>query len=103
MKHGIQTTGTPDKPECLYMRNLYHEFFWGPFADESELTKAVLALDKADSYWDYDPFCIIYGANPLPTDFVFGFRFADDALKERVSAARKTANGHGQPRREDGA
>lgn len=74
------------------MRNLYHEFFWGPFADEAELTKAVIALDKADSYWDYDPFCIIYGANPLPTDFVFGFRFADDALKERVGAARKTAN-----------
>ena len=91
MKHGIQTTGTPDNPDCLYMRNLYHEFFWGPFADEAELTTAVLALDKADPYWDYYPFCITYGANPLPDDFVLGFRFADAALKERVSAARKTA------------
>ena len=83
------------------MRNLYNEFFWGPFADEAELTKAVVALDKADSYWDYDPFCIIYGANPLPSDFVFGFRFADDALKERLDAARKTANAaisDGEPR-----
>jgi len=91
MKHGIQTTSKPDKPECLYMRNLYHEFFWGPFSDEAELTGAVLALDKADPQWDYEPFCIIYGANPLPLDFVFGFRFAEEAIKERVSNARKAA------------
>lgn len=92
MKHGIQTTSVPNQPQCLYMRNPYHEFFWGPFADEGELIKAVIALDKADPYWDYDPFCIIYGADPLPTDFVFGFRFADSALKERVYAARGTAS-----------
>ena len=27
---------------------------WGPFANEDELTKAVLLLDKADPYWDRD-------------------------------------------------
>lgn len=73
------------------MRNMFHEYFWGPFADEAALTSAVLALDKADSYWDYDPFCIIYGADPLPKDFVFGFKFADDALRARLEAARKEA------------
>ena len=70
------------------MRNLYHEFFWGPFADEAELTKAVIALDKADPQWDYYPFCIVYGANPLPYDFAFGFRSADAALRKRVNDAR---------------
>ena len=89
MRHGVQQTNTPDKPECLYMRNLYHEWFWGPFANEDELTKAVLLLDKADPYWDYDPFCIIYGADPLPTNFVSGFPFADDSMRERLSIARK--------------
>jgi hypothetical protein len=71
------------------MRNLYHEFFWGPFTDEADLVKAVLTLDQADPYWDYDPFCIIHGANPLPGDFVFGFPSVDDAFKRRVHEARK--------------
>lgn len=89
MRHGIPTTGCPNQPQSLYMRNLYHEFFWGPFADEVAVIAAVCALDKADSYWDYDPFCIHYGADPLPKDFVFGFSFVDAAFRERVEAARK--------------
>jgi len=89
MRHGIQTVREPTDPKSLYMRNLYHEFFWGPFADEAALTAAVIALDKADPYWDYDPFCIIYGADPLPSDFVFGFKRASDELRARLEKARE--------------
>ncbi len=88
MRHNIPTCGAPTRPECLYMRNLFHEFFWGPFEDEAALIKAVQTLDAADPYWDYDPFCIVYGANPLPQDFVFGFRFADAGLTQRVHNSR---------------
>lgn len=89
MRHGIPTTAIPDRPACLYMRNLYHEFFWGPFEDEAALTAAVLRLDEIDPMWDYYPLCIVYGANPLPEDFVFGFPAASPDLYERVRAARK--------------
>jgi len=88
MRHGVLTTTTPNRPDCLYMRSMYHEFFWGPFADEAQLTAAVLCLDDADPMWDYDPFCIHYGADPLPLDFVFGFRLAPDDMRTRLEAAR---------------
>jgi hypothetical protein len=89
MKHGIPTTTEPNRPECLYMRNMFHEFFWGPFETEDELEAAVAKLDVADPYWDYEAFCIIHGANPLPKDFVFGFLPARHAFVSRV---------HGRPR-----
>lgn len=92
MRHGIPTCVDPDKPECLYMRNLFHEWFWGPFKDEKELVDALNVLDKADPYWDYDPFCIIYGMNRLPKDYVFGFKCAPDEMKERIYAARTINN-----------
>lgn len=88
MKHGVPTTNAPDCPECLYMRNLYHEFFWGPFASEAEVIAAINTLDAADDHWDYDPFAILWGSNPLPKDFVFGFRFVDDTTRERIFAGR---------------
>lgn len=91
MKHGIQTVRKPTDPNSLYMRNLYHEYFWGPFSSEEELTRAVIALDKIDPYWDYEPFCIIYGADPLPCDFVNGFPFAGKDLRDRIERARESA------------
>lgn len=89
MRHGVPTTGTPDLPDSLYMRNLFHEFFWGPFADVDALIRAIQRLDVSDPMWDYDPFCVIYGASPLPADFVHGFRHVDESVEERIRAARR--------------
>ena len=88
MKHGIQTCREPKDPSSLYMRNLFHEFFWGPFKDEAEVIAAINTLDTADPYWDYDPFCIIYGADPLPKDFVSGFRSVESNIQKRIFAGR---------------
>jgi len=70
------------------MRNLYHEWFWGPFKDEQALIDAIKILDKVDLYWDYDPFCIIYGSNPLPTDYVYGFKIVSNEVRERIESSR---------------
>ena len=84
MKHGIPTTNKPDDPNKIYMRNLYHEFFWGGFDNEEEVVKAINHLDKVDPNWNYNSFCLIYGASPLPDDFVFGFPFLPDDMQERI-------------------
>lgn len=84
MRYGIPTTNEPSDSTCIYMRNMYHEFFWGPFNTENACSEAIAALDKADSDWDYDPFCMIYGANPLPKDFVFGFSNVPDEIRRRI-------------------
>ena len=88
-KHNLPICIEPKDPNSIYMRNMYHEFFWGPFKDEQEVISAIHALDNADPYWDYDPFCLIYGADPLPENFVSGFSFIDDAMKERIMSKRK--------------
>lgn len=87
-KHNVPVCADPVDPESLYMRNLYHEFFWGPFKDEQAVIDAVKVLDKADEYWDYDPFCVIHGASPLPDNYVTGFGFVDDCVKDRIMDAR---------------
>lgn len=89
MRYGIPQCSKPIDPKSIYMRNLYREWFWGPFKDEQEVIDAIDTLDKVDPYWDYDPFCLIYGADPLPKDFVKGFTFLDDAARERISNSRK--------------
>lgn len=86
MRYGIPTCSEPKDPKSIYMRNAFHEFFWGPFKNEQEITAAVKSLNKADPYWDYDPVCIIYGADPLPKNFVLGFPFVDGAMKSRILA-----------------
>jgi hypothetical protein len=90
MKYDIQTCSEPNDPNSIYMRNLYHTFFWGPFKDAQAVIDAINHLDEVNPYWDYDPFCIIYGANPLPEDFVFGFQSIEDEMKERIRANRKS-------------
>ena len=76
------------------MRLMYREFFFGPFGTEDELTAAILSLDEWDAMWDYDCFCIIHGANPLPADFVYGFPFVDHGVRDRIEAKRlRNANG----------
>ena len=49
---------------------------------------AINTLDKVDPMWDYDPFCIIYGRDPLPKDFVGGFQDIEKDMKDRIFAAR---------------
>ena len=88
MKHGIPTTTKPHLPDKLYMRCMFHEFFFGPFDDEQAVAAACRQLDKADSFWDYDSFCVHYGANPLPDDFVRGFKFVDPEVRARIEVER---------------
>lgn len=89
MKHGVITCHDPKDSAAIYMRNLFHTFFWGPFHSEQEVVDAIAKLDKADSYWDYEPFCMIYGADPLPKDFVAGFPFVPDEIRERIMQAAR--------------
>lgn len=84
MRNGVQTCSKPIEPTSLYMRCMYHEFFYGPFKTEYECANAIATLDKEDPYWDYDCFCIHYGANPLPKDFVLGFTFVTDEERKRI-------------------
>jgi hypothetical protein len=84
MRHGIPTCSEPVDPKAIYMRNMYCTFFWGPFSTEDEVSQAIATLDKADEYWDYDPFCMIYGSNPLPKDYVFGFSDVDQETRKRI-------------------
>jgi len=89
MRDGILTCVEPKDPESIYMRNMFHTFFWGPFKDEQAVIGAIKILDETDPCWDYNPFCIIYGANPLPDDFVNGFPFVDDSMVKRIMELRK--------------
>jgi len=89
MRPDIPTCKKPTDPKSIYVRCVYHTFFWGPFKDEQAVIKAIKALDKADPYWDYDSFCIIYGASPLPKDFVGGFPFVDDEMRSRIENSRE--------------
>lgn len=86
MKHGIPTCSQPDEPTKLYMRVMYREWFYGPFYDEAAVIAAVQHLDKAD--WDYDCFCVVSGANPLPKDYVLGFPFVPGDMRDRIEKAR---------------
>lgn len=66
---------------------MFHEFFYGPFADEAAVVAALKTLDKADPMWDYDCFAIHYG-DPDTTDYVDGFRFVGREMRARIEAAR---------------
>lgn len=84
----IPTTQTPDNPNALYFRIMYREFFFGPFETEKQLVSALKQLDTDDPYWDYDCFCIHYGKNPLPDDFVRGFRFISKDQRNSIEEKR---------------
>lgn len=70
------------------MRAMYCTFFYGPFQDEASLIEAIKKLDDSDPYWDYDLFCIHYGKSPLPSDYINGFNFVDNDMRNRIEAAR---------------
>ena len=89
MKYGIPTCSEPKDHSKIYMRNLYHTFFWGPFDDEQAVISAQRALDKVKPHWDDNPFCTIYGADPLPEDFIFGFESVPDETKQRIEKSRR--------------
>lgn len=87
-RHGINVTYTPDDPTAFYLRTMYCEWFYGPFATIDALLAAMTRLDTVDDHWDYDPFTVHLGANPLPDDHVsFPSVSVDDA--ERIRAHRK--------------
>lgn len=86
LRDGVAVCSYPNAPNSLYMRCMYHEFFYGPFKDEHAVSEAIAQLDKADPYWDYDCFCIHYGANPLPDDFVNGFHFVTSEQRNAIES-----------------
>ena len=92
MRHGVPTVQYPTDPKSIYFRNLYRTFFFGPFTSESEASSAISVLDKADPMWDYDPFCMIYGADPLPKDFVFGFPEIPQEIRDRILSGARGAS-----------
>jgi hypothetical protein len=91
MKPSVPTCQHPDQPDRIYMRLMYHTFFFGPFKDEAEVIAAVKELNKQDSMWDYDCYCVIYGMNPLPKDYVFGFPSVPSEMRRRIDAANDTS------------
>lgn len=97
MRYGIPTCADPVDPYAIYLRNMYHEFFWGPFADEAEVVRALRTLDAAEPMWDYDPFCMVFGANPLPSDYVNGFRSVSQEIRKRVEAGRRAVGAGAAP------
>lgn len=98
MRDGLPTCAHPTDPSAIYFRNLYREFFYGPFADEASVTAAINHLDKTVEWWDYDPFCMVHGADPLPKDYVFGFPSVDPELRKRVEAQRLPFDQRPQPK-----
>lgn len=81
---GIRKVIHPTDPQSLYIHVMFRTFFLGQFADEQAVANAITTLDKVDPYWDYDCFTIHYGANPLPDDYVGGFRYVGDEARTRI-------------------
>jgi hypothetical protein len=89
-RHGIDVCTDPDNPDAFYMRTMYCEWFFGPFATLDDVLTAMDKLDAADPYWDYDPCTVHRGANPLPDDYVFGFPELTSEEATRVRANRQS-------------
>ena len=60
-KLGEPTVRWPTDPNAYYIRCMYHEFFWGPYASLEEVTEATKRLFMRDPYWNYDPPCVYRG------------------------------------------
>lgn len=88
MKHQIPKCKHPDNPSKLYMQNMFCNWFWGPFDSEEHITEAINILDESDPYWCYDPFCILYGADPLPSDYTYGLQPIPLTMRERIENNR---------------
>ena len=92
MKYDIPTCQDPVEPHSMYMRVFYRTFFFGPLPDEDAGVDAIRRLDVNEPDWDDDGFSIFFGANPLPSDYVCGFKQIDsDALKRILSRRNKIA------------
>lgn len=70
---------------------MYHEFFYGPFADEAAIVAALKTLDQADPYWDYDCFAIHYG-NPNARDYGKDLRYVSTDQRQKIETARKATS-----------
>ena len=82
------TVRHPTDPGKLYFRCMFHTFFWGPFDDEQAVVDAMAALDATDPMWDDNPWTLVRGMNPLPTDYVYGFPHEAD-MQQRILAGRR--------------
>lgn len=89
LRHGVQVCKHPTKPNMLYIRVMYHEWFWGPFKTEQDVLDAMIKLDEKDPYWDYDCFSIHYGADPLPDNYVTGFNFLSQESIDKLEKERE--------------
>ncbi len=85
----LPTCKDPTDPQSLYFRVMYRTFFYGPFPNLDAVIAAVKSLDKWDEYWDYDCFAVMYGADPLPDDYVGGFRHITHEERKFLESQRK--------------
>ena len=65
MRFGVPVTNEASDEKALYVRCMYHEWYYGPFASEDDVVTALKTLDKEYPYWDYDPFAIHYGVEGM--------------------------------------
>lgn len=85
----IPKVNHPTDPSKIYIRCMYHEFFYGPFDDEVATREFVDWMDENEPYWDYDCYCIIFGADPLPKDYVFGFQSVPSEMRDRIEQNKR--------------
>lgn len=86
IKNGVATCIQPNDPIALYVLPMYHEYFYGPFADEAALVSGLKKLDTAAPYWDYDCFAITKG-DPTVTDYS-KLPYVTGPDRARIEAAR---------------
>lgn len=88
MKNGVATTSQASDPKLLYVRCMYHTFWYGPFASEDDVAAALRTLDAADEYWDYDCFAIHYGVADMK-DAINDPVYVTQEAREKIESARK--------------
>lgn len=88
MRNGVQTTRDANDPGALYIYCMYHEFWYGPFADESAVVAALRQLDEAEPMWDYDCFSIHYGVANMK-DAMRDPVYVTRTVRDRILVARR--------------
>ncbi len=94
-RYGVPTVSSPSDPKALYVRCMYHTFWWGPFAGEAEVADALKKLDTAEPMWDYDCFAIHYGVANLK-DAVNDPVYVSHAARERIEELRRPGHKEGE-------
>jgi len=87
----MKTTTEAINPDKMYLRLMYHEFFW-EFDTVKEIKTFVKYMDEKDAMWDYDCFGIHKGDPRWGIDKDFGcfdFEFLPE-IKKEIEEYRKT-------------